>query len=125
MKKNKIKLGEITEKQFYEKHILILKDKIIKIRNFLGLTDKSPNDDLDLLGELLRLKGTPKEEKCRICAENYADMFFKGRDSVFYRNESGCSCIFDDNQIIKVCDAHKHLLEQALQAKGYAKQIGE
>ena len=54
---------------------------------------------------------------CPECRGKFAAGFLRGRDSVWRENKSGCVCIFVENEIIKVCDAHRELIEEALRGK--------
>jgi hypothetical protein len=60
-----------------------------------------------LEAEITKLKERP----------TWADGFNKGREAVLRNNESGCCCLFnEDEEIVSVCGAHKER-EAALQAE--------
>lgn len=60
--------------------------------------------------------------KCPECARRFAEGFVRGRESVYRKNDSGCVCVFDDNDsVIKVCGAHQEMIEEALKGIKHGK----
>jgi len=59
--------------------------------------------------------------KCENCRKRFAEGFLRGRESVFRKNQNGCTCIIDDgDNIIQICGAHQELIEKALKRDNHA-----